>query len=210
MLGLFGEPPRGVGGFLPRRPAHSWYASAVARRTIFLSHTHHGAYTTASSPILSSFYRRTADVSSPESTSFEIFDYLDRSFSRLERTFVSAPPDSEFALKQGVVDCVRRILYRACDSRTVFPQLAPDGDGGLVAVWHAGELMVQINTDDELHSEFIFVRGNEIRTLHVNGEGQEHDPNQQESIGELRRWLLELSQHVNKHNPGWRRLFSDA
>jgi len=172
---------------------------------IFFSAARRSTQTALSRP--SESFSWTAEVSIPKATSFEIFDYLDRSFTQLEHDFVSVSPDSEFVLKQAVVDRFRRILYRACDSRTVFPQLAPDSDGGLVAVWHAGELMIQINTDDELHSEVILIRGPEIKTLHVSGEAQEHDPHWQESIGELRSWLLELGQYVNKHNPRWRRLF---
>ena len=190
----------------PRLPRHLRFGGLAGPGAIlFFNPTAHSAQV-ALSP---TSYLAT-DAILPEPTSFEIFDYLDRSLSRLERTFVSAPPDSEFALKQAVVNCFRNILYRACDSRTVFPQLAPDGEGGLVAVWHAGELMIQIYTDAELHSEILYVRGGTIKTLHVSGDVQGQDPKQQESIGELRSWLLELSKHVNKNNPGWQRLFSDS
>ena len=197
VLSSYSEPLRGVEGF-SLRYASPWY--------IFFGAARRGTQT-ALSPPSELYFCWTAETSILEAPSFEIFDYLDRSFTQLEHDFVSVPPENEFVLKQAVVDRLRRILYRACDSRTVFPQLAPDSDGGLVAVWHAGELMIQINTDDELHSEVILIRGPEIKTLHVSGEAQEHDPHWQESIGELRSWLLELGQYVNKHNPRWRRLF---
>jgi hypothetical protein len=91
------------------------------------------------------------------------------------------------------------LLTQLGDARTVFPFLAPDGNGGVMAEWRAGEWRLEIEVSDA-GDAYVYART-------ANGVLVDDDLVGSEMVDRVRRLLLELSADVRAHNPAWRRLF---
>jgi hypothetical protein len=129
----------------------------------------------------------------------DIWEYISSALSKLERASTREAPEDRPTVVADASSLMRKILYRVCDSSTVYPQISPDGDGGLSALWIAGDHVVGVVVDSDLDAFLIdrSVRG--VRSFPV-------DLGRPDVIGEARRVLAELSMHVSQVNPQWRAL----
>ncbi|MBO4162034.1 hypothetical protein [Micromonospora antibiotica] len=91
-------------------------------------------------------------------------------------------------------------LQKVSDRRTVFPFLSPDGEGGVLAEWHARKQRIEIEVDGDGNGLFYAsdADGREVLAGEVSPQS-EH---------KLRRLLLDLSVRVDLENPTWRALFA--
>ncbi|REK72142.1 hypothetical protein DX116_00360 [Aeromicrobium endophyticum] len=78
---------------------------------------------------------------------------------------------------------------------TIYPTIADDQMGGLVAEWRADmrRITVDVDSDGDL---LISVHGAKGQLLYRG-----------ESLSELRRHLRDFTAYVSNANPGWRALF---
>lgn len=92
------------------------------------------------------------------------------------------------------------ILQKVSDRRTVFPYLSPDGEGGVLAEWHARKQKIEVEIDAE-GSAFYYATDQEGRELLEGAVTPQTEH-------KLRRLLLDLSARVDQENPLWRELFA--
>ena len=131
----------------------------------------------------------------------DVFTYIRASLRMIAATTIV--DTTEQPITTEVLDEHRKILFFACDPQTVYPRLAPDGDGGITATWHAGDHMIEILTDETAETHAFVKAGSELKVLDISEQDRS-------SLGELRLRLLELSENVRRSNPSWRNLFADA
>jgi hypothetical protein len=92
------------------------------------------------------------------------------------------------------------ILKKVADRRTVFPYLSPDGEGGVLAEWHAKEQKIEIEVDAVGEANF-YATDQAGKTVLEDGVNPTTE-------WKLRRLLLDLSARVDRENPTWRDLFA--
>jgi len=138
-------------------------------------------------------------LAQPSPSPFEAIQYVRNRLGELSRL----PNDWDGNGGVGASDRAHRSLLLAlqaiCDRRTVFPFLAPTGDGGVIAEWRASAERVEIEceADGTLHVYATTERGS-VRIDDVWSDDVRR---------KTRRALLELSARVSRENPAWRRLF---
>lgn len=97
-----------------------------------------------------------------------VAQYLNEEFEKLaaRRDNVQMPSDAVFT--GAVLIRLHRALMHVCDANTVYPHVAPDGEGGVVAAWFAGDLMIEIACDSQLRLEFVKQDGEDGLRLAMN------------------------------------------
>ena len=104
--------------------------------------------------------------------------------------------DTDAALPTSDARDVLTAILRSCLARdSVFPTVADDGEGGLVADWRADDRRISIVVDSDGES-LISVHGSAGQLIYRG-----------DASTQLRRHLRDLTAYVNNSNPGWRSLF---
>ena len=133
-----------------------------------------------------------------------VAQYLNEEFEKLaaRRDNVQMPSDTVFT--GAVLIRLYRALMHVCDENTVYPHVAPDGEGGVVATWFAGDLMIEIACDSQLRLEFVKQDGEDGLRRAINlGSAASLAA----SLRDVRNELRKLTELVNTRNPSWRKLF---
>jgi hypothetical protein len=105
-----------------------------------------------------------------------------------------SPPTNE------AMEAARTRLYVVASPTSVFPAIAPDGDGGLEIVWRASgkELNLAVTEDGVIH---VWADRNLGTTFEAGTEVTS------DIYTELMQVLSELTSQVERLNPNWRRQF---
>lgn len=109
-------------------------------------------------------------------------------------------PDLADAPTSAAMQKARSLLRQVARPSTVYPAIAPDGDGGLDIQWVADGHSLRLTVDSvgavsvKMDRKF----GAVVDETPVNGT---------KDLVAIMRALAELTQYVERHNPSWRRWF---
>lgn len=127
------------------------------------------------------------------------FRYVD---TRLRSIALEA---SSVIVEPRTLPILRDFLGKVASDSVLFPHIAPDGDGGVVAEWLAGGDRVQIGVAADIEL-FVFFADN-TGNVRIN-EDFAQDAVSTELIRDVSRLLSQLTRRVNILNPDWRKLFT--
>lgn len=146
---------------------------------------------------------RSAAFADHEATSrpSPVAKYLNEEFEKMAARLSDGSLPSNADFTDAVLIRLHRALTQICDADTVFPHVAPDGEGGVVATWFAGGLMIEVACDSQLRLEFVRQDGDDGRRLTINS-------NSTQSLRDVRSELRNLTNLVITRNPSWRELFA--
>lgn len=128
-----------------------------------------------------------------------IWEYIDFWLNRITSYKASSSTEKDFEVETAASARLREILRKVCEESSVFPRIAPDGENGLAATWHATEFSLEICVWDDLSSSIIARGpGAPLHLYSFDDEGAGHITTEH---------LKKLSDHVIRGNPRWRELF---
>lgn len=101
-------------------------------------------------------------------------------------------------IKGSVLIRLLRALHRISSPNTVFPNISPDGEGGVSATWFAGRYAVELSCSPTMLLEFR--RQDESGLVQFNLELENVS-----SMSSAKEEINRLSDYVHHMNPGWRK-----
>lgn len=131
---------------------------------------------------------------------FELINYAGSKLSELRSLPDDWDNEGGKAVSADALISMHEVLGRVVERTTVFPFLSPNGEGGVLAEWHAGsqKIEIEVEADGTAYTYATDNQGKVVLDTNVS----------RETIKALRHILRVLSERVDEENPKWREMFS--
>lgn len=144
-------------------------------------------------------YQRQRLGAFPDEGERDFFEHSELVLKRLEHPEWSPELEIEPPTNAALVSA-RRELRRIARPSSIFPSIAPDGEGGVDVTWMAGPQRLSINIDSS----------GVVSAYAVSREGRvlvDGTMSGRRAVLSFAKALWELSERIERINPNWRRSF---